>query len=115
MYYKRNESYRFVFNQPVAGKLTKREPNRKITADVHVLDVSRQGAKLYCQNTVDLKKNTNISLSFRLNMTSFDATGNIVWIKKYPQTSELGVHLHTDDTYRETMTKELKKIARQER
>ncbi|SFB35307.1 PilZ domain-containing protein [Lentibacillus halodurans] len=112
MYYKRNESYRFVFHQPVAGKLTRSETYSKVTTDVEVLDVSNQGAKLFCPNTVNLKKHTNIFLSFRLNTALFQAAGVIVWIKKYPRSCELGVHLNTDEEYKESMTRELKQIAK---
>ncbi|MFD1361521.1 PilZ domain-containing protein [Lentibacillus salinarum] len=113
MYFKRNESYRYTFAQPVAGKLTKKDTSHKVTTDVHIRDVSLQGAKLYCQNTIELRKNTAISLSFQLNNMPFQAAGNIVWIKTYPRWSELGVYLDTDDEYREMLTWELKQIAKQ--
>lgn len=113
MYYKRNESFRFTFNEPVAGKLTKHEGNDMTTIDVDLLDVSTQGAKLKCSNTIELNKNTPIFLVFQLNTVSFQAAGNVVWIKKYPQSFEFGVHLDTDDMFQQSITNQLKQIARQ--
>ncbi|TFJ94485.1 PilZ domain-containing protein [Lentibacillus salicampi] len=115
MYFKRNESYRFAFGRDVAGRLTKIEKNDKVTTDVQVLDVSNKGAKLYCQNPLSLTKDTKISLAFHLNATPFQAMGAIVWIKKFPRSTELGVHLNTDDEYKESMIRELKQIAKQEK
>ncbi|HLR80162.1 MAG TPA: PilZ domain-containing protein [Bacillota bacterium] len=115
MYFKRNESYRFVFNQAVAGKLTKLDLNNRVTTHVEILDVSSQGAKLSCPNTIDLTKGTKISLAFLLNATPFQATGVIVWVKKFTGSFELGVHLNTDNEYKESMTRELKLIAKEQR
>ncbi|WP_164669209.1 PilZ domain-containing protein [Virgibacillus doumboii] len=113
MYFKRNESYRFVFNEPVKGKLTKKENNNTVTTEVQLMDVSNQGAKIICRTPVNLKKDTDITLSFNLNSSSFHATGNIKWIKNFQNTSEMGLHLNTDDEYRNMMIMELKDIAKQ--
>lgn len=113
MYYKRNESYRFVFNQPVEGKLTKREDNNTVTTDVRILDASNEGAKIYCKSAIEFKKNTEIQLSFKLNSTSFHTSGIVKWTKKFQNTLELGLHLNTDDEYKSNIIMELKEIAKQ--
>ncbi len=115
MYYKRNESYRFVFNQPIEGKMTKREENSTVTTNVQILDVSNEGAKINCKNVIDLKKDTKINLSFSLKSHSFHASGRIIWIKNFHHSSEVGLHLNTDDEYKKNMIKELKEIAKQKK
>ncbi|MFB4169511.1 PilZ domain-containing protein [Virgibacillus sp. JSM 102003] len=113
MYYKRNEAYRFVFNQPIEGKMTKREENSTVTANVHILDVSNEGAKINCKNVIDLKRDTKINLSFILESHTFHASGKIIWTKNFHHSSEVGLHLNTDNEYKDNMIKELKKIAKQ--
>lgn len=115
MYYKRNESYRFVFNQPVEGKLTKREENDTVNAAIEIVDVSNEGAKIRCHHLISFDKNTKIHLSFNLNSSSFHATGIVIWSKKYHNSIEMGLHLQTDDEYRNNMVRELKEIAKQKR
>ncbi|RYG74007.1 PilZ domain-containing protein [Lentibacillus lipolyticus] len=115
MYFKRNESYRFVFSEPINGKLTKTELGNTVTVNVQVLDVSNHGAKIYCPDSVSLQEHGKIALAFHLNTSYFHSSGTIVWVKKFRQSFEAGLHLHTSDEYREKMTSELKRIAKQER
>ncbi|GAB4072243.1 hypothetical protein GCM10028778_02010 [Barrientosiimonas marina] len=111
MHFKRNEAYRYTFASPITGQLTVNNGRM----DVDVLDISHEGARLYCRHAVSLHNKTAISLSFQLNDTPFWAEGHIAWIKTYPHSADLGVILNSDDAYKQSMTQELKKIARQEK
>ncbi|MFC4556930.1 PilZ domain-containing protein [Virgibacillus kekensis] len=115
MYYKRNESYRFVFNQPVTGKLTKREESNTVNAVVEVLDVSNEGAKVRCNHDINFARNQKVYLSFSLNSSAFHAPGTVIWSKRFHSSTEMGLHLQTDNEYRNNMIKELKEIAKQKK
>lgn len=113
MYFKRNESFRFVFNRPIEGELTRNEKNNTVTTHVQLMNVSNRGAKIICPTTVNLKRDSKISLSFSLNSSSFHASGNIKWIKNFYNSSEIGLHLNADDDYMNRIIMELKDIAKQ--
>ncbi len=84
MYFKRNESYRFVFRQPIDGKLSKTEIGNTVTANVQIHDVSSYGAKVSCPDAMSLQEHTRISLLFHLNSSYFHSPGTIAWVKKVP-------------------------------
>ncbi|WP_185959709.1 PilZ domain-containing protein [Lentibacillus cibarius] len=112
MYFKRNEPYRYTFSKPVDGRLTKTETDDTVTTNVQILDVSNHGAKIYCPSVVNLQEHAKISLTFELNSTFFQSPGTIVWLKQFRQSLELGLHLDTDDEYKEKILAELKQMAK---
>ncbi|MFD1039032.1 PilZ domain-containing protein [Virgibacillus byunsanensis] len=115
MYFKRNEPYRYAFDNPINGTLSRIEKNEKVTANVLLLDVSNEGAKVSSTNDIQWNKSSKINLVFTLNDTSFHALGEISWIKSYHKSTEMGLHLNTDESYQKNMISVLKDIAKSTR
>ncbi|MFZ3579669.1 PilZ domain-containing protein [Virgibacillus sp. DJP39] len=110
MYFKRNEPFRFTFGQPLDGKLYDATNNTEVK--VSILDVSRNGAKVYCEDDIQLKSDTKVRLTYKIDDTSFDAFGAVTWTKPSKTSYEMGLHLNTDDDYHTTMIQSLKKLKR---
>ncbi|WP_161493871.1 PilZ domain-containing protein [Virgibacillus necropolis] len=111
MYFKRNEAFRFSFSKPIPGKLIE-STNNCTPINVTILDVSKNGAKVYCEDNTQLHSGNQIKLSFMIDDISFDALGTISWRKPAKTSYEMGIHLITDDTYHTTMIQSLKKLKR---
>ncbi|WP_430786272.1 PilZ domain-containing protein [Virgibacillus flavescens] len=112
MYFKRNEPFRFTFTEPLVGKLYYSSNGTVTLVKVSILDVSKNGAKVYSIDKIKLESGTQIKLSFEIDATSFDAVGTVNWTKPSKTSYEMGLHLDTDDTYQTAMVSALKKIKR---
>lgn len=112
IYFKRNEPFRFTFEQPIPGKLYDTNDDDLSPINVSVLDVSNFGAKVYCEDKIRLERDTQVKLSFKINDVSFDAIGSITWTKPAKTSYEIGLHLDTDETYHHTIIESLKKLRR---
>ncbi|WP_404452429.1 PilZ domain-containing protein [Virgibacillus necropolis] len=112
MFFKRNEPFRFTFDQPITGKLYDTTNDGHLAINVSILDVSKNGAKVYCKDNIQLKSGKQIKLSYSIDDTSFDAIGTITWTKPSKTSYEMGIHLNTDDAYHSTMIQSLKKLKR---
>lgn len=112
MFFKRNEAFRFVFDQPQQGTLKKLQQTNSVTVNIHLLDISNYGAKITMSNRIDLQTDQQIYLSFMLNSTKFQAHGKVSWTRILGNSIQAGLHLNTDELYRENLIIVLKKIAK---
>lgn len=112
MYFKRNEPFRFTFAEPLVGKLIDSSNGNGTSFIVSILDVSKNGAKVYCIDKIRIESGTQIKLSYDIEGTSFDAVGTVSWTKPSKTSYEMGLHLNTDDAYHTAMVRSLKKIKR---
>lgn len=113
MYFKRNESFRFTFVQPIPGKLFDMNNGEdRLPIIVSLLDVSMFGAKVYCEDNTQLENGAQIKLSYMIQDTLFDAIGTISWIKPSKTSYQMGLQLNTDDTYHDTIVQTLKDLKR---
>lgn len=112
VYFKRNEPFRFIFAQPISGKLYDINAIDSKPLHVSILDVSKNGAKVYCNDKHRLKSGNDVRLSFIIDDTTFDAFGIVSWTKHSKTSYEMGLKLNTDDSYHSAMLQSLKKLKR---
>lgn len=109
MFYKRHESFRFVFDPPLEVSFhTKAEDS--LVSDMHgymegqIIDISPHGMKMHCDVKLKhhLPNSTKIDIRFVIDTHTIEAHGEIKWSKVFGNLYELGV-LFKDGQALETM------------
>ncbi|RCW71847.1 PilZ domain-containing protein [Saliterribacillus persicus] len=109
MYYKRNEPFRFVFNQPLSGELIFQNEKKQIS--IH--DISLNGMKI--EMTEKVNRFASVTLSYSILNNSFSREGKIVWMNDYGSYVQCGVQFEEDGDYQQQLVDTLKEMAKKQK
>lgn len=113
MNFKRQEGFRFVFNEPIDAKfkiIINGQANVG-TYDCKILDISPRGIKMFSTAQIGEYLNSTtlqIEVQFVLDVTMIYATGDIVWSKPYAGGIQYGVLFHAREDIGELIISEMK-------
>lgn len=88
MQFKRKESFRFVFNDPIDASFTIKQ--KEVEEDqepskfpCQILDISPKGIKMYLEGEIKerVQNNTFLEVEFILDVTNIKAIGQVMWVK----------------------------------
>ncbi|KGR77260.1 PilZ domain-containing protein [Ureibacillus manganicus] len=114
MQFKRNESFRYSFGQPVPAlfkivSINGREVN-SASGKAEIVDISPEGIRMTSElNIPDIKlKQPILSITFNINDKPFQLNGLIMWKKERKNSAEYGIKLLIDDSMKSNIVGELK-------
>ena len=114
MQFKRHESFRYTFGQPIPAlfkiiSINGREVN-SAPGKAAIVDISPEGIRMTSElNIPDIKSNHPIlSISFSINEQSFNLNGSIMWEKEWKNTTEYGINLLVEESVKNDIVGELK-------
>lgn len=119
MSFRRKESFRFVFNEPIEAKF-KVFVNGKQLSDksypCKILDISPRGIKMYTdvELQLDFKQNIQFETYFVLNITNIQAIGDIIWSKPYSKGKQYGLFFKEQSDIDDLIINEMKIRRRKE-
>ena len=102
MQFKRQEGFRFVFNEPIDASFVfidkdeqANEEISKISHPCKILDLSPRGIKIYTNVEIGESKSKPLLLEvqFVLDVTNIRAIGEVVWSKRFGQGKQLGIQI----------------------
>lgn len=113
MRYRRQESFRYQFEEPIACtfRILKVEDKERVSniGNAYVYDISEGGVKLTTPLNVSLDNmKIEIEISFRLNEEELLLTGLLVWKKNHKNDFSYGVHFTIDEKLKRQLIEELK-------
>ena len=114
MHFKRQEGFRFVFNEPIEASFKILIDGQAVDAAENpgeILDISPRGIKMFSE--VDLgeyinKANLQIEVQFILNVTTIQAIGEIVWSKVFGRGHQYGIQFQAQENIDELIISEMK-------
>lgn len=119
MTFRRNESFRFVFHEPIDAEFTLHMNGKQVSENKYnckILDISPNGMKIYTEAKFDktLLRKLQFEVQFVLNISSISAIGNVVWSKPFSTGKEYGLYFKNQPDVADTIMSELKIRRRQE-
>lgn len=114
MFFKRNEPFRFAFQQPIKGTIEtfKKEQNTLLhsqSAEAFIMNISPNGMKIVTNIKIDPLEIAHVRISFPLNVSYFEMEGTISWMKgPYGQGYEYGIYVNNSDEVRSLLISQLK-------
>lgn len=113
MRFKRHETFRFQFEEPVACFFQiKKVENKEITSKIgeaNIYDISEGGLNLTTPLHISLEvKNIEIEISFKLNKEELKVTGILIWSKNMYTHYSYGVQFTIENSIRKKLIEELK-------
>lgn len=114
--FKRNESFRFEFGEPVACEFkivtAKTESN---PGNGGILDISPKGLKLFISFNLPIEKKLKVQITFTLNESPLTINGFPIWKKKAVSGGFLyGIQLENSKDVEKQLIEELKQFAKRE-
>lgn len=121
MNFKRNESFRYAFEEPIEATFVIMQNGRYLEMKdnlhpCHIVDISPKGMKLYSTMDLDPFLNDLLSLeiNFVLDVTLLSGIGKIVWSKPYGRGKHYGISLSDEHSIEEMIISEMKKRRKKE-
>lgn len=115
MHFKRQEGFRFVFNEPIEASFKLIKDGQIMEGEASfsckILDISPHGAKMFAEaiNGEYIKKaNFQVQLQFVLDVTTIHAIGEIVWSKPFGRGNQFGILFHGQEDIDELIISEMK-------
>ncbi|MEB2282849.1 PilZ domain-containing protein [Lysinibacillus xylanilyticus] len=116
MIFKRQEGFRFKFDEPVKMTFAIYEDgrvNQAQTAMADLLDISPRGLKMFTE--VDLGVNPPpLDLRFVLDTREVRAYGEIIWSRPFGKGKQYGVNFNDQESVEDLIVEELKLRRRRE-
>ena len=116
MIFKRQEGFRFKFDEPIQMKFAIYENgkvNQAQTAMADLLDISPRGMKMFTE--VDLGVNPPpLDLRFVLDTIEVRAYGEIIWSRPFGNGKQYGVNFNNQGAVEDLIVDELKSRRRKE-
>ena len=120
MQFKRQEGFRFVFNEPIPANFTilngDTQFNEYPTYTCQILDLSPRGIKIYTEGEIGENKSVPIQLEicFVLDVTTIIAHGKVVWSKTIGQGKQMGIQIIDQPEIVDLIINEMKQRRRKE-
>ncbi|MFY3791546.1 PilZ domain-containing protein [Ureibacillus sp. MALMAid1270] len=120
MIFKRQEGFRFVFNEPIeANFVIQGKDGQAIEQKSHpckILDLSPRGIKIFTEAEIGhyINESVQIEVDFILDVTNIHAIGEIVWSSPFGQGKQLGIQLIDQPDIVDLIINELKQRRRKE-
>ncbi|RHW39920.1 PilZ domain-containing protein [Lysinibacillus yapensis] len=115
MQFKRNEGFRFVFNEPIDSSFKIIIDGNYVKPEIRhagkILDISPHGVKLFSEAQIGeyLNKTTlRMELQFVLDVTMIEAVGEIMWTKPYMSGRQYGILFQSEEKIDELIIREMK-------
>lgn len=121
MQYKRNEYFRYAFQQPFeatfrliknASDTSQMELSNK--GKCNIIDISPNGLKIFSELFISIEKLNQIEVYFKLDEASLSMIGEFVWSRRKFNGYEYGVKLLGDTISEELIVSELKSRRKKE-
>jgi hypothetical protein len=119
MKYKRDESYRFTFSEPISCSFTivgvGEQTIQSKVAKGEIMDLSPQGCKLQSLLDIHLEKEVRLQVEFKLDeeFAGILAVGVIQWKKRKGISHyQYGIRFVKDDVLKNKITDDLKKYVK---
>ncbi|BCB05709.1 PilZ domain-containing protein [Bacillus sp. KH172YL63] len=119
MKYRRDESYRFTFSQPVPCSFTiigiGEKSIQSKTAKGEIVDLSPQGCRIQSRLNIPIDQEVTLQVDFQLDeeFTQILAVGAIQWQKrKGLDQYQYGIKFEQDPVLKNSITEELKKYVK---
>lgn len=119
MNFRRKESFRFIFNEPIGAEFTvyvNGKPLNDNSYSCKIHDVSPRGMKLFSDEKIDLdfQQNIQFKVHFVLDTQNISALGDVVWCKPYFTGKQYGLAFHEQSDIEELIINEMKNRRRKE-
>nr|WP_106783758.1 PilZ domain-containing protein [Lysinibacillus timonensis] len=127
MKFKRQEGFRFVFNEPIEAKFVLLSKDARVDSEslddmdkvaypCKILDLSPQGIKIYSDAKIGeyVLQPFQLEIHFVLDVTDIKAIGEIVWSKPFGQGKQYGVHIIDQPEIVDLIIREMKERRRKE-
>ncbi len=115
MHFKRQEGFRFVFNEPIEASfklLIDGQPMDGLgSCPCKILDISPRGVKMFSEVNLGEyinKAGVQVELQFILDVTPIQAIGEIVWRKAYGRGEQYGIVFQAQENIDELIISEMK-------
>lgn len=112
MFFKRQESFRFSFDEPIPAKvkmLVDGQPIRKDGVeifDASILDISPRGVKVFAE--ANFKEIPLLEVRFVLDSSEITGIGEVVWTKVFGQGMQYGIIFQNQSSLEDLIISELK-------
>ena len=120
MNFKRKESFRFVFNEPIEATYEVYINGNRVNSETYpakILDISPRGLKLFCGKEMEefLRNDAlQLAIHFVLDVTPIQTLGDIVWNKSLGKGVQCGVVLTTEEEIDKLIISEMKQRRKKE-
>ncbi|SOC34980.1 PilZ domain-containing protein [Ureibacillus acetophenoni] len=123
MKFKRQEGFRFVFNEPIKANFVivnkdgqVDQINHKNSHPCEILDQSPRGIKIYSNVEIgeDEVQPVQLEIEFVLDVTTIRALGEVVWTKPFGQGKQYGIHIIDQPDIVDLIINEMKQRRRKE-
>lgn len=113
MSFRRKESFRFVFNEPLDGLFSIYLNEKKYRAEsfpCKIFDISPRGMKIFAELPFDLdfRSHVQFEVQFVLNISSIQALGEVVWSKPFSNGKQYGLFFKEQADLDELIISEMK-------
>lgn len=115
MNFKRQEGFRFVFNEPIEASFKLMVNGNYVDGGnsfpCQLLDISPRGAKMFSEGNLGEyfnKTNLQVELQFVLDVTTIRAVGEIVWRKPFGRRNQYGLLFQAQEDIDELIISEMK-------
>lgn len=115
MHFKRQEGFRFVFNEPIDARFKLLINGQPVEAfgscPCKLLDISPRGVKMFSEvkfGEYINKANLQVELQFVLDVTTIHAIGEFVWRKTYGRGDQYGIVFQAQANIDELIISEMK-------
>jgi len=120
--YKRNEAFRFVFNQPLDAQFSVLVNGRRIDSEMHpckIIDIGPQGMKVFTDFDISkIYKHPpdllQLEMHFVLDIIKIQAIGYICWSRSYRTGVYYGLHFRNQPAVEDLIISEMKRRRRKE-
>ncbi|MBM7551723.1 PilZ domain-containing protein [Thalassobacillus pellis] len=114
MYYKRNEAFRYTFDDTIPGSFIKKT-DRFVAGPIELINLSVSGVKIELDYFSELSTDDDLLIQFSLQNQQIDVDGEIVWVKNLGKRMTAGVQLHTTEEMKQMIVHALKLYTKQNR
>lgn len=121
MIYKRNEFYRYTFEEPCDATFrliidTNETSQVELSnrGNCRIIDISPNGLRMSSEFKISIDQLKHIEMQFILDELTIRMVGNFVWSHKKPYGYEYGVRLLGDEESEKIITSELKNRRKKE-
>lgn len=114
MGFRRKESFRFVFNEPLEASFIAYIDGKKINENGYpceIFDISPRGMKLYTDLDIEAnlrQHHIQFEVQFVLNVMNIQAIGDVIWSKHYANGKQYGLFFKEQSDIDDLIISEMK-------